>query len=117
MMSFKNELRVYTQSNAINDALVTDVSSQNTPKIGPKSLPKWFQRASERALNEDSDSKLNKEWAEFTGAAAADHKLEGFGASGGRETGRGQMSPHAGLPFDKQRGRRITKSMKISRNQ
>ena len=60
MVSFKNGLRVYTTSNAINDALMADFSSQNGPKIGPKSLPNWFQRALERALNEDSDSKLKK---------------------------------------------------------
>ena len=60
LMSFKNGLRVYTTSNAINDALMADFSSQNGPKIGPKSLPNWFQRALEGALNEDSDSKLKK---------------------------------------------------------
>ena len=60
MTSFKNGLRVYMISYAINNALKIDLSSQNDPKIGPKSLPNWFQRASERGLNEDSDSKLKK---------------------------------------------------------
>ena len=58
MTSFKNGLRVYTTSDAINDDLMIDFASQNGPKIGPKSLPKRFQRASEGALDEDSVLKL-----------------------------------------------------------
>ena len=58
MMSFKNGLRVYTTSNAINDALMIDFASQNGPKFDPKSFPKRFQRASEGALDEDSVLKL-----------------------------------------------------------
>ena len=58
MMSFKNGLRVYTPSNVIADALMIDFASQNGPKIGPKSLPKRFQRASEGALDEDGVLKL-----------------------------------------------------------
>ena len=57
MTSFKNGLRVYTTSNAINDALMIDFASHGS-KIGPKSLPKRFQRASEGALDEDSVLKL-----------------------------------------------------------
>ena len=97
MMSFKNGLRVYTTSNAINDGLMIDLSSQNGPKIVPKSLPKWFQRALEWAANEDSDSKPEKEAAKSTGTAMTRLKLEAFGASRGRETGRGKtaMSSHA----------------------
>ena len=48
------------KTNAINNALMIDFASQNGPKIGPKLLPNWFQRALEGALNEDSDSKLKK---------------------------------------------------------
>ena len=58
MMSFKNGLRVCTTSNAIDNTLMIDFSSQNGPKIDPKSLPKRFQRASEGALDEDSVLKL-----------------------------------------------------------
>ena len=58
MTSFKNGLRVYTIPNAINNALIIHFSSQNGPKIDPKSLPKRFQRASEGALDEASDLKL-----------------------------------------------------------
>ena len=39
MKSLKSGLRIYTTSNAINDALIIDLSSQNDPKIDPKSLP------------------------------------------------------------------------------
>ena len=108
-MSFKNGLRVHTTSNVINDALMTDFSSQNDPKIGPKSLPNWFQRASERGLNEDSDSKLKKQTARSIDGATAPLKLEGFGVSGGGKQGGGKtpISPHAGQPLDKPRGRRI----------
>ena len=55
MMSFKNGLRVYTPSNVIADALMIDFGSQNASKISSKSLPKRFQRASEGALDEDSE--------------------------------------------------------------
>ena len=49
-----------------------DFSSQKGPKIDPKSLPKRFQRVSEGALDEDSDSKLKKERSEFIAGAAAE---------------------------------------------
>ena len=39
MMSFKNGLCVYTPSNVIDDALITDFGSEKSPKIDPKSLP------------------------------------------------------------------------------
>ena len=58
--SFKYGLRVCTTSNAIDNALMIDFSFQNDPKIHSKSLPSWFQRALEGALNEDSDSTLKK---------------------------------------------------------
>ena len=86
-----------------------DFSSQNAPKIGPKSLPSWFQRALEGSLDDDSDSKLEKEAARFIGQAAVDHKQEGFGAPGGGTQGGGiqtALSSHAGQPLDKPRGRR-----------
>ena len=93
MTSFKNRLCVYTPSNVIDDALMIDFGSQNGPKIGSKSLPKRFQRASEGALDEDSDSKLKKERSKFIASAPGRLKLEGFGAPRGRETGRGHC-PH-----------------------
>ena len=39
MTSFKYGLRVCTTSNAISDAFIIDLSSQNSPKIDAKSLP------------------------------------------------------------------------------
>ena len=75
MMSFKNGLGVYTTSNVIDDALTVDFGSENAPKIGPKSLPMWFQRALEGALNEDSVSKLKKEAAKSTDGAPGEHRV------------------------------------------
>ena len=107
MMSFKNGLRVYTPSNVIADALMIDFGSQNGPKISSKSLPKRFQRASEGALDEDSDLKLEKRTSGFIGGAPGQHKPVDFGAPGGGKQGGGRLSSHAGHPWDKPRGRRI----------
>ena len=90
MTSFKKILCVFTPSNVIDDASMIDFGSQNGPKIGPKSLPKRFQRASEGALDEDSDSKLQKMRAESVDSPPGRLNLEDFGAPGGSETGRGQ---------------------------
>ena len=60
-----------------------------------KSIQNQFQSGFGRALIEDSDSKPKKERVKSIGGALAEHKLEDFGAPGGRETGRGQMASHA----------------------
>ena len=75
MMSFKKGLRVYTTSNAINDALMIDFASQNGPTIAPKSLPKRFQKALEGALDEDSVLNLKKDAAESTGTPPAQQRM------------------------------------------
>ena len=61
----------------------------------PKSLQNRFRSGFGRALDEDSVSKLQKERAKSSAGAAPEHKLEGFGATVGRETGRGQIASHA----------------------
>ena len=61
----------------------------------PKSVQNGVQSRFGRALIKDSDSKLKKDKAASVPGALAEHKLEDFGAPGGRETGRGQMSSHA----------------------
>ena len=65
------------------------------PFLEPKSLQNRFRSGFGRALNEDSVSKLKKERSESSAGAAPEHKLEDFGASVGRETGRGQLASHA----------------------
>ena len=55
-----------------------------------KSVPKCFKIGPEAALKGDSDSKLKKEGAAFVGGAAREHKLEGFGPSGGGKQGGGR---------------------------
>ena len=108
MTSFKNGLRVHTTSSVINDALMTDFSSQNDPKIGPKSLPNWFQRASERGLNEDSDSKLKKQTARSIGPAmpeprlASNWRVLGSVGEGNREGARHQYHHTPGNPWTSQ---------------
>ena len=107
-MSFKNGLRVYTTSNAINDALMTDFRSQNGSKIGPKSVPKCFQRALEGALDEDSDSKLKKERSRSIGGAADGIKLDGFWVTATGEQGGSNKCPHTPDNLvTRTRGRRI----------
>ena len=54
MTSFKIQLYVYTTSNAIHAASMIDFGSQNGRKIGPKSLPNWFEEGLEEAFNEDN---------------------------------------------------------------
>ena len=67
-----------------------------------KSVPKWSKIGPDAALKGDSDSKLKKEGAKFVEGVApelrgscAGAQTGGFWALWGRETGRGQMSPHA----------------------
>ena len=55
-----------------------------------KSVPKCSKIGPEAALKGDSDSKLKKEGAESVSTAAAEHKLEGFGPSGGGKQGGGR---------------------------
>ena len=62
-----------------------DFGSILAPFLHPKSVLNQFQSGVERALNEDSALKLKKERSK----SGASLKLEDFGASGGRETGRG----------------------------
>ena len=95
MTSFKNGLRVYTPSNVIADALMIDFASQNGPKIGPTSLPRRFQRASEGGMDGDSDLKLEKRSSEFIAAAPGGRKPVDFGAPGGGKQGGGKLSSHA----------------------
>ena len=65
------------------------------PFLEPKSVQNGIQSGFGRALIEDSDSKPKKERVRSIGGALGEHKLEDFGAPGGRETGRGQMASHA----------------------
>ena len=61
------------------------------PKIVAKSVPKCSSKIGpEAALKGDSDSKLKKEGAKSVGGAAPEHKLEGFGPSGGGKQGGGR---------------------------
>ena len=103
-MSFKNGLGVCTISYSIDHALMINFAPQNAPKIGPRSLPIWFQRALEGALGEDSFLKPKKEVVESTEEATSRLKLGGFRVSRGRETGRGQtaLSSHARQPCTRQ---------------
>ena len=59
-------------------------------------------------MDEDSFSKLKKEWAESVAGAAPEHKLGGFGASvgEGNRVGAGNW-PHTPDNLSKDRGRRI----------
>ena len=55
-----------------------------------KSVPKCFKIGSEAALKGDSDRKLKKEGAASCAGAGTEHKLEGFGPSGGGKQGGGR---------------------------
>ena len=71
-----------------------DAQCHLEPILGPKSVANSAQKCSkivpETALKGDSDSKLKKESAKFIRPVAGEHKLEGFGPSGGGKQGGGR---------------------------
>ena len=89
MMLLRNRIRVRATSNAVNDALMFDFTSHNGAKSGPEWLPNGIQRALDGPVDEDGDSKLEKEAAESTSRATTRLKLVRCGASRERKTGSG----------------------------